>query len=339
MDWKRIFAKWLNALPWLVVVIVIVLLLILHNPLPVIKDWKPITDLINALSWPVVAVVFLLAFRKPLAALIAGLSGRVTKLSAFQISIELVALPAPPSPWSDPKIYKASEMTNGGEVTSTTFMDLFTKIKTETPWDYLIVDIKDGHFWFISRVFIFTVFLQAMRGMKCVVFVESKGDRHHHLIGLASPDAVRATLSEKYSWLEQALSNAMIQYHTTFLNPSIDPSTAGNIIQSFLQGQQMRQPQQPDDKWTQLGSQPLWEHTEWLDGDKINDYLRPRKVLYEWDSSTYEDTPDIQTDKRTRELVCRKAPFIALVNSKAEFQSLLERQKLLELLVPLLQNE
>jgi hypothetical protein len=37
--------------------------------------------------------------------------------------------------------------------------------------------IKNGHFWFISRVFIFTVFLQAMRGMKCVVFVESKGIR------------------------------------------------------------------------------------------------------------------------------------------------------------------
>ena len=212
MDWKRIFTNWLNALPWLVVVIVIivVILLILYNLMPVIKDWKPITDLINALTWPAVAAVFLLAFRKPLTALIAGLSGRVIKLSAFQISIELAALPAPPSPWSDPNIYKASEMINGGEVTNSTFIELFTKIETKTSWDYLIVDIKNGQFWFISRVFIFTVFLQAMRGMKCVVFVESKGDHHHQLIGLASPDAVRTALSEKYSWLEKALSNAMI---------------------------------------------------------------------------------------------------------------------------------
>ena len=101
----------------------------------------------------------------------------------------------------------------------------------------------------------------------------------------------------------------------------------------------MRQPQPADDKWTQLESQPLWEHTEWLTGDKINEYLRPRMVLYEWDSSTYEDTPAIQTDKRTRELVYRKAPFIALVNSKGEFQSLLELQKLLELVVPFLRDE
>ncbi len=94
---------------------------------------------------------------------------------------------------------------------------------------------------------------------------------------------------------------------------------------------------QPDGKWAQLGTQPIWEHTEWLTRDKVNEYLR--KVFYEWDSSHYEDTPDIQTAQRTRELIRRKAPFIALVNSKGEFQRLLDRQKLLDQLAPFLQNE
>lgn len=43
-----------------------------------------------------------------------------------------------------------------------------------------------------------------------------------------------------------------------------------------------------------------------------------------------KDTPDIQADKRMQELLHRKAPYIALVNSKGEFKSLLNREKLLE---------
>jgi hypothetical protein len=49
-----------------------------------------------------------------------------------------------------------------------------------------------------SRIFVFTVFLQAMRVVKCMVFVESEEGYQRHLIGLASPDAVLTALSEKY---------------------------------------------------------------------------------------------------------------------------------------------
>jgi hypothetical protein len=62
-------------------------------------EWKSFTELINVLVWPaVIAVDILLVFRKSLTALIAGLGGWMTKLSAFEISIELATLPKPPSP-------------------------------------------------------------------------------------------------------------------------------------------------------------------------------------------------------------------------------------------------
>lgn len=342
MDRKQFYLELSKVLAWPGAVVVVVVWFVFLAFLAGIKNWKPITDLINVLAWPLIVAVVLLAFYRPLAAFIGGLGGRVTKFSAFQISIELAnaSLPSPLSPWSaDPSIPLGSEMA-GGMVVNTQFGNLFDRIKNVTLWDYLIVDIKDGKFWLISRVFIFTVFLQAMRGMKCIVFVETNGDHDLKLIGLASPDAVRRALSEKYDWFEKALSNAMLDNRTAFLSPSLDPGIAGKIIKSFLEDKEMHKDSPPlsGEGWTQLRTQPSWEHTEWLTRDKFNEDLR-KKVLYEWDSSHYKDTPDIQTDKRTRELICRKAPFIALVNSKEEFQRLLDRQKLLEQIAPFLQNE
>lgn len=110
-------------------------------------------------------------------------------------------------------------------------------------------------------------------------------------------------------------------------------------ISAFEENPEMRAVALPSssDKWTLLGTRPIWEHTEWLTREKICEYLS--RALYEWDSSHYKDIPDIQTDKRIRELLGLEAPFIALVNSKGEFQRLLDRQKLLEQVVPLVQNE
>ncbi len=167
-------------------------------------DRRIFTELAGVLAWPLVVGIFLFGFRKSLATFLDRLAGRVTKLSVFNVSIELAALPAPPLAWSDENIQQNSELA-GGEVYSTAITELFGRIGVTTPWDYLMVDIKDGHFWLVSRVFIFTVFLQAMRGVKSVAFVASQGEHHRQFIGLASPDTVRATLSGEYSWLDPAV--------------------------------------------------------------------------------------------------------------------------------------
>ena len=207
---------------------------------------------------------------------------------------------------------------------------LFEKIKIETPLEYLIIDVKDGRFWFISRVFIFTVFLQSMRGVKCVVFVESKDEYSRRLIGIASADAVRAALNDAYPWLEQALTQAMLKKETCCLSPSLLPEKVGDVIREFIEQPQMRTQEQPsaNDKWTQLGTNLIWEHTEWLTTGTLTGYLRP--ALYDFDLSHYKDFPDVEPDERLKALLRRTAPYIALVNSKGEFKSLLNRQKLLE---------
>ena len=293
---------------------------------------------LSAILWPVVILSIVFAFRKIWPTLAERLASRVTKLSAFDISVELATIPAPPSPWSDPSIPQNSEML-GGDVYDTALMTLFERIGETTSWDYLIVDIKDGNFWFVSRLFIFTVFLQALRGVKCVIFVESNKDAYRKLIGLASPEAVRSVLGNTYPWLETALSNAMLKLKITYLAPTLKADVAGRIIREFIEDPDMRRMVTPDnsDEWTQLGTLSVWEHTVWLNRENLYKILG--KQLYEWDSAHYVDTSDIPAEKRAKELLNRRAPFIALINSKGEFKELLDRQKLLEQVVQSLQRD
>lgn len=317
-------------------------------------DWKTFMELLNVIIWPLVVGIALFIYRKSLANIITGLGHRVTRLSAFDISIELAALPTLPSPWSDYNIPVNSEMT-GGEANNSAFMTLFEHIKADIPWDYMIIDIKDCHFWFVSRVFIFTFFLQAMRGLKCVVFVQTSDESYRRLIGISSSKAVRSALGRMFPWMEKALKNALSEHKTCFLDPELPPSTAGNIIQSFIKDRDMRLTCKPDDltnttskctipkeqlptdpikpdEWVRLRDKNIWEHTYWLDFGIRQVSEAVTKSFYERDSSHYMDSPDVSNEERTRALLFRKAPYIALVNSQREFKALIDRQKLVALI-------
>lgn len=313
----------------------------------IIMTWEKIIELLKILTWPVVVVIALFLYRQALSKFLSGLSQRVTKLSAFKVSIELAALPSPPSPWSDPDTHEKSEML-GGDVSSTALMELFNRIGANERWDYLIVDVKHNKFWLVSRIFIFTVFLQAMRGLHCVVFVQSAGENRRRLLGLASPEAVRAALGNAFPWLERALSSALCKHSTHFLGPTLSPSEASNIISTFISEQEMRllsnpkelimpantsqipavlQPIKPEE-WVRLGDQDIWEHTHWLDLSisQVNEAII--SSFYERDSSHYIEDLSVSTEERTRALLTRKAPYVALVNSQLEFKALLDREKL-----------
>ena len=131
----------------------------------------------------------------------------------------------------------------------------------------------------------------------------------------------------------------MLKLKITYLAPTLKADAAGRIIREFIEDQDMRRKTTTDnpDEWTQLGTLSVWEHTVWLNRENLYKVLG--KQLYEWDMAHYDDTPDIPAEKRAKELLNRKAPFIALINSKGEFKELLDRQKLLEQVVQSLQRE
>jgi hypothetical protein len=317
------------------------------------KTTLDVAAVLSTCIWPIVVLVILFVYRKPLGLFLSGLSGRLTKLSAFNISLELATLPRPPALWTNTSIHESSEMA-GGDVSDTTGKSLFDRISADTPWEYLIVDVKGGRFWYVSRVFIFTLFLQAMRGLKCVVFVQSSDERRYRLIGLASPNSVHEALVQAFPWLEKAYENALRKHMQYSLGPALPPPTAARIIQTFIEDREMRvycepaemikltnscqtpEDQRPTDpinpeEWVRRKDMQTWEHTYWLDLSIPRVSEAVTKSFFEKDASRYVESPDVSTEDRNRALLRRKSPYIALMNSQGEFKALIDRQKLVAL--------
>ena len=307
---------------------------------------KDLITLVTGIAWPIVAVIALLVFHKPLARFVEELGKRTTKFSAFDISIEMAPVPNPPAPWEDPTIYEGSNLT-GGAFTTTTVMELFQRIRDGTTWHYLIVDIGDGKRWLISRLFIFTVILRYMGGLSCVVFVETKNEHSKRLLGITHPEKIRIALAQRYPWLDQALVNAWVEQQVPVLTGPLMKDKAESIVNGFIADEKIQYVQQPknedeelenediwedelgdQDEWEQLGDQGLWEHTKWLDIEILNRDLRG--AFYDRDISQFADSPDISDGERNSALLRRQVPFIALINEKGEFKGLVDRQNRLE---------
>lgn len=288
-----------------------------------------IIQLFKIMTWPLVVLVIVLILRKPLIQFVSELGKRATKLSAFEVSVEFATVPSPPTPWSDPSIYESSNLL-GGNVSSTSIMELFRRTGDFPRWHYLVVDIEAGRRWLISRLFLFSVILRYMHNLKCVVFVETRDENRQRFLGIAKPEMVRLTIAQNYPWLDQALVEAWSRQNFPVLSEPLARDAAENIVNIFIEDSRVRKREDPQnqDDWEQLGDQPVWEHTKWLDSARINKDMRG--VFYDRDQSQFIDSPETSTSKRTEAILRRQSPFVALVNNKGEFKGLVDRQVLLD---------
>jgi hypothetical protein len=139
-------------------------------------------------------------------------------------------------------------------------MGLFSSLNDTKTWHYFIVDIKDGKHWLISRLFIFAVLLRPVRALQCMVFVESAGGLRMKLLGIAQPEDVRAALTQKYPWLEEALLEAWKHAGIPVLMDRISLMQAQTIMEHFiLQGMQSNQDRSAEPDWSPLGNSGSWD--------------------------------------------------------------------------------
>jgi hypothetical protein len=87
-------------------------------------------------------------------------------------------------------------------------MELFNSLKALSRWDYLLVDIEEGHFWLTSRLFIFSLLLRRVRGLRCVVVVETAKGLSRRLLGITTPEQLGQVLAGRFPWFNDALAEA-----------------------------------------------------------------------------------------------------------------------------------
>jgi hypothetical protein len=214
--------------------------------------------------------------------------------------------------------------------------------------DYAIIDLGTGQRWLTSRLYIFALMLERMRGLQCLVFLETKNDIEQRFLGLASPAKVRWALAYCYPWLETAFAKAYSYMDgVVSATGALDPQTANFIVQNFLKDHRIQQilatgtfPSPDNDEWEALGMmkweedeemedrKQFWEHAKWLDATHLEQDLG--NVLQQDESIWLKENPYILSIEQAHSILHRNTPFIAFVDEEKRFRSLIDRQDLIE---------
>jgi hypothetical protein len=122
---------------------------------------QQVVDLISALAWPAVVLVVLLVYRRTLPRLITGVLGRATRLSVFQIAIDLA-----PAPDAYTRGFVADVVESGLAIYQESGISgVLQEIAKEGQSDYAVIELGSGNRWLTSRLFLFAAVLKRMRGL------------------------------------------------------------------------------------------------------------------------------------------------------------------------------
>jgi hypothetical protein len=139
-------------------------------------DWSDILKFIVAILWPLVTVVALVLFRRPLTRLASEIAVRTTKVSFKGVSVEFQRLTPLAPAWSVSSWSAAAQ--NVHTLTSSELFDsysstLFDQLLHSKDADYAVVDLGRGEEWLTSRLYIFSLVLGEISRLSALVFLET----------------------------------------------------------------------------------------------------------------------------------------------------------------------
>jgi hypothetical protein len=109
-----------------------------------VASWS---QLLGPIAWPLAAAIAFLALRAPLAQFLAGLGSRVTKLSLFQVELELSQAKAQPLVSVS---LEQIRQPNVSVLLSDSAASIFQQLAIPGSADYAVVDLGNGEEWLTS---------------------------------------------------------------------------------------------------------------------------------------------------------------------------------------------
>lgn len=293
-------------------------------------------ELAKALGWPLVALIVAIAFRQALTGFLGAIGGRVSKVSAFNVSIDLAAAKAPAA---TPLLDEIKSSTDQAQVSDST-RSMIEQAQSTVPADYAVIQLGTGDEWLTSRLYIAAVLMERMRGAKVLVFVERAAGVERRFVAVANIRQLRWQLATKYPWLESALVRALNAQMggqdprtaqmawVTNDTGALEPYQAQNLVRQFVDQLQEKQlppptglPVPPD--WVQL---PTYrERASWITHALLRQFIPD--VAFNASITTRDDDTRV---KRSRALLRCRSDFVAVVGEDGRFLSLLNRDKYLE---------
>lgn len=291
---------------------------------------QQVVDLISALAWPAVVLVVLVVYRRTLPGLITGVVGRATRLSLFQVAIDLA-----PAPDAYTQGFVADVVESGQAIYQESGISgVLKEIAKEGQSDYAVIELGSGNRWLTSRLFLFAAVLKRMRGLRCLVFVT-----HGNFLAIASPDTVRWTLARRSPWLEDSYATAYGELPRRKIRSTtgaLELDAVQHLIREFMDQIQPtpedlplpagQQPPKPHGEgWLYLEQRQSWEHAEWIEPNRLDDILHGALQ-----TDTVQASADVPRRNRAAAVLRAPGTFVALVDSDRRFKALADRSAMLE---------
>jgi hypothetical protein len=313
----------------------------------------PIVELVKALAWPVVALLIAGIFRRPIGLFVTALGSRITKLSVFKVELELVPASAATA---TPLLDDIRTATYGAAISDSSRM-MLEQLQSGEPADFALVALGDGEEWLTSRLYIAAVMMERMRNVKVFVFVERVPTTERRFVAVVPVRQLRWALARRYPWLEAAWTRSVLSIfpadiptdapvlpvgaqwlpnpHTLSMSQPVVKSDTGaleapqarQLVSNFIVSLQSPKPVPPQSmgpEWVTVRG-IVQERAAWVNRKLLSSIL-PQDAFAAW-AKALNDSPRAQ---RTRAVLRRATPFVALVEDDHEFKRLANRQALLE---------
>jgi len=271
----------------------------------------------------------------------------------FKVELELIPATAATT---TPLLDDIRTATNSAMISDSS-RAMLEQVQSGTPADFALVALGDGNEWLTSRLYIASVMMDRMRGVKVFVFVERTTNTECRLVAVASVRQLRWALARRYPWLEAAWVRVQLSAFPQGypLNPpalpagaqwlpdprtlsmpqsviqsntgAVDPWQARQFVSAFIDSLQRQHPPAPessDAQWVTLRD-TTQERAAWVTRELLASLL-PQEAFSAW-VDALRDAPRAH---RTRAVLRRAATFVALVEGDREFMRLANRQALLE---------
>lgn len=292
-----------------------------------------IPALLGAVTWPLIAVVAFVVFRRPLGDLVGVLGQRARKFSFAGVSLELaeVSEMKPLSLEAEIRQLDAGLIPQSG---SSAIAGLLTQLQSGGQRDYIVIDLgpESSPRWLTSRLYLLAFLIAPIDRPKSFVFVETVGAVRKRFLGTASPHRVRWGLARRYSWLESASAAA----YASLGNLQLDPGTGflaewqmTQLMHNFLANIRQQPPapaNPPTDsaEWVTFAN-GLTEHAKWLDGARIE-----RLLGSDLSGSHVVLPPNKTVNDLAVPVLGQRGDFVAVVDEDRTFRGLIDRSAVLE---------
>jgi hypothetical protein len=242
------------------------------------------------------------------------------------------------------------------------FMDSIKQaVRGLSPVDYCVIDLNPQPGWLTSRLFIFTLLMERMRGLRCLVFVDSTAGSKRPFLGTIGPGRLRWALARLYPWLEEsfahayavlgsggappapagpglpafnpppAIAPAPYAFQIMSLTGALGPDQAARVIEQYVAYLQDTNPRPPAEEWTLLPSSPVWEHGVWLRaGEGGPETITVDQILgtdfNKWALVEGAKEPE----QEVKETLKHPGEHVAVVDANHQFKEVIDRREWVE---------